>query len=322
MTRLLQHLFVVPEPIVAIGLCLKVTLVMTLARWVATLLRGSEAATRELLWRAAFVAVPVLMLVGAAGPRVPVALPLTIAAPAGGTHLPAWLPAIPARDLEAILRIGSTVWLVGALLAGARLAVGHVAAARLKRRAGAPVAAIGCEAVAAALHCELRSAPVVAPVTCGVLWPMVLLPPDTDAWSAARRRAVVLHELAHVARRDNLWRALAAVVAVVFWFDPQVAFALRRLRIESERACDDTVLRAGCGPLDYAEHLLAAAATPRGRDAHAACACAEVAGLEERVSAILEPRRPRASMGGAPALAVWLTWLAVLAPLAVLRTHL
>ncbi len=58
----------------------------------------------------------------------------------------------------------------------------------------------------------------------------------------AEEEAVLLHELAHVRRHDNLLRLLQAGVVALFWFHPLVWWLHRRLVWDSERACDEAVL--------------------------------------------------------------------------------
>ena len=70
-------------------------------------------------------------------------------------------------------------------------------------------------------------------------------PPSATSWSADRRRAVLLHELAHVRRRDLLGHTLGRLACAVYWFHPLVWTAAKQLRAESERACDDLALVCG-----------------------------------------------------------------------------
>ncbi len=79
----------------------------------------------------------------------------------------------------------------------------------------------------------------------GLRRPAVLVSDDAETWSEDRRRAVMLHELAHVRRRDSLTQTLASLATALYWPHPGVWWAARRLQVEREFACDDCVLRAG-----------------------------------------------------------------------------
>src|SRR5690606_18119326 len=87
---------------------------------------------------------------------------------------------------------------------------------------------------------------------------LVLLPEAVD-WPEERIRAVLLHELAHIRRNDWLVQLLAGVLRAVYWFNPLVWLACARLRLESERACDDAVIGHGVNRTAYAAQLLALA---------------------------------------------------------------
>ena len=101
-----------------------------------------------------------------------------------------------------------------------------------------------------------RSDAVTVPMVWGLFCPVILLPADADEWEPERRRAVLLHELAHIQRQDWLMQMMAQITCAVYWFNPFVWFAARRMRTEAERACDDHVLNAGYQSTDYAQHLL------------------------------------------------------------------
>jgi len=135
------------------------------------------------------------------------------------------------------------------------------------------------------------------PVTWGHRQPKVLLPPAARQWSDERIRVVLLHELAHVRRRDWLVQVAATIVRSVYWFHPLVWIACTRLRLECERACDDAVLENGVSGTRYASHLLdLARAFVEGRQSAYVTALAGRSTLEHRVRAMLAARVDRSSV--------------------------
>jgi uncharacterized protein (TIGR03435 family) len=98
---------------------------------------------------------------------------------------------------------------------------------------------------------------LLEPAVLGSLRPVLLLPSDiTHRLSPHELRAVVVHELCHIRRRDNLTSAIHMFVEALFWFHPLVWWIGGRLVEERERACDEEVLRLGNEPLIYAEGIL------------------------------------------------------------------
>jgi len=167
----------------------------------------------------------------------------------------------------------------------------------------------------------VRNREVTMPMTAGVVWPVVVLPPCDD-WSRDRREAVLLHELAHVKRGDLLVHFVAQLACAIYWFHPLVWIAARRLRQESERACDDLVLASGTRPSTYADHLLSLVRRAGRRRAPAgALPMAQRSDFEGRLLAILEPhleRHPpsRGGMLAAAAVGLLALPLATIAPVA------
>jgi hypothetical protein len=141
----------------------------------------------------------------------------------------------------------------------------------------------------------LRHPAVIVPMTWGVSRPVILLPPGADDWDEERRRVVLAHELAHIARWDAVTQWVGHLAVALFWFNPLVWLAARRLRQEREQACDAAVLALGARPSVYAHQLLSLASElGSGRGPAAALAMARRSQLEERLLAILEPSaRPR-----------------------------
>jgi beta-lactamase regulating signal transducer with metallopeptidase domain len=140
----------------------------------------------------------------------------------------------------------------------------------------------------------LRSERVTMPFACGLRTPTIVLPAGCDAWSPDRRTAVLLHELGHIKRRDLVGHTLGRVACALYWFHPLVWTAARRLRAESERACDDLALACGTRASDYAEHLLDIVTSVRNHGTPSvAMAMATRSEFEGRMLAILDPTLAR-----------------------------
>ena len=142
----------------------------------------------------------------------------------------------------------------------------------------------------------LQSSAAKMPFACGILTPTIVLPAESESWTLDRRRAVLLHELAHVRRHDLLGHTLGRLVCAVYWFHPLVWTAAKQLRSESERACDDLVLACGTRATDYAEHLLDIVTSVRGDSTPlVALAMARRKEFEGRMLAILDPHLRRST---------------------------
>lgn len=102
-----------------------------------------------------------------------------------------------------------------------------------------------------AAHPRIRS-----PILCGIFRPLILVPMDWLQLSPEARRAVLLHELAHVRRRDHWLAPLLNTIRIAFCFHPLVRWLLSRFEYERELLCDEMVVRRGVDPRDYARLLL------------------------------------------------------------------
>jgi beta-lactamase regulating signal transducer with metallopeptidase domain len=138
---------------------------------------------------------------------------------------------------------------------------------------------------------------VSVPAIVGVLRPTLLLPADADEWDEETRRAVVLHELAHVARWDALAQLVGQIACAVYWFIPLTWYGARRASALREHASDDEVLLAGVRASAYAERLLHLAKGAGSADMQlAALAMARPSRMRERVVAILDPSARRSAV--------------------------
>src|SRR5678816_1442263 len=76
----------------------------------------------------------------------------------------------------------------------------------------------------------LRGDGFAVPIAVGLTRPRVLLPSGSESWSVELRRAVLLHELAHIQRHDCLTQAMAQIACAVFWFHPAFWWAASQMR--------------------------------------------------------------------------------------------
>ena len=153
-----------------------------------------------------------------------------------------------------------------------------------------------------------RNNAISAPVTWGVVRPIILVPAGFEELAAESRDAVIRHELAHIQAHDFLMRGLAEIARALIWFQPLMWIVCRQLREEQELACDNCVLAAGGKPSAYAKLLLEWDAR-RGMASLTAVGIAHRSCLKRRLYALLDPdlRRDRVAVvgvAGAPLLAL------------------
>lgn len=189
-------------------------------------------------------------------------------------------------------------WLAIAALLTGWLAVGLFTVARIVRRAEPLTEAEWTTPLfEIADRLSLDDAPrlvasdaIAMPFACGLRTPTIVLPASSATWSAEQRTAVLLHEMAHIKRRDIVGHTVGRFACALYWFHPLVWTAAKRLRAESERACDDLALLCGARPSDYAEHLLdIVARVKHNTTPSVALAMATRSEFEGRMLAILDP---------------------------------
>jgi len=150
--------------------------------------------------------------------------------------------------------------------------------------------------------------------------PRIMVPSAAAGWPAGDIEIVLRHELAHIARGDWVMQLLAEALRACNWFNPLLWVLPRRLRAESECACDDVVLQRGVQGPEYAERLLALAralnAPRRWSPAYPAPSMARPSSLERRVAAMLNARTNRTTVTPTARAAVVLLAMAIALPIA------
>ncbi|HZI99675.1 MAG TPA: HEAT repeat domain-containing protein [Gemmatimonadaceae bacterium] len=334
----------------------KATLILVAALGITIAMQRGSAGARHLVWLATLAIVLLVPAVTAWVPQLPLRILPPAAQPQSG--MSATLPAVETETAPATVTntapvinapasivteedgffarlsgvsLALLLWAAVALGLAAWLAYGAFMVRRIVRNAH-PLDTSDwltpLYEVADRLELEepprlLGSNEAKMPFACGFLKPTIVLPSDCDTWSADRRRAVLLHELAHVKRRDLIGHTLGRVACAIYWFHPLVWTAAKQLRNESERACDDLALSCGARASDYAEHLLDIVTSVRRDSTPAvALAMARRKEFEGRMLAILDPelrhsrpsRRQSAALIGSLALIAIVVGAAAPAP--------
>lgn len=304
----------------ALQLFVRGSVLLGLTALAALALRRASAATRQAVAVAGMAGTLALLPLSLALPRVELAVFPPDAMEATAT---------PAHDaLVRFLAAGSVAiaWGAVAALSLARLALGMWRVARYAR-SGTELDRAQC-ITRAAEKLGLRSPARVVlsreakmPMTAGLQEPVVILPAQAAGWSEERLELVLLHELAHVKRRDCMAVMVAEIALALWWFHPLAWLARRSIRRDAELAADDLVLRTGARPSVYAEHLLSIVRSLRdSRQFEPAMTMGSSSDLEGRLRALLERKRRGPSSRRGRGIAAGLVGLA-LALATVWPTH-
>ena len=198
------------------------------------------------------------------------------------------------------IRFAIVMWVLVALGLALRLGLAFVRAHRVARRATLVTdefVRVEIERASRALGVTrwidlAVSNEIAVPLVFGLGNPRIILPVSAQEWSRERLSVVLLHEIAHIRRRDCTSMLFARTVSSLFWFHPLIVILSRDVRRESERACDQLVLSTGVRGSDYAEHLVSIARLSSLRDplTGSTLAFAARSTLEQRVFSILAGR--------------------------------
>jgi beta-lactamase regulating signal transducer with metallopeptidase domain len=250
-----------------------------------------NSSTRFAVWFSALLAIAALPLLSAAPSK---------ASPASITVSSAW-----ALDIFFL-------WAALAAVALVRVAVGLLQLRKLR----ASCTPIDVDVLDPALRKTLQEFQTVrsvalcqsdrlqVPTAIGFVKPAVVIPSwAMQELSTPELNAILLHELAHLRRRDDWTNLAQKILKALLFFHPAVWWIENQLTLEREMACDDAVLAETANPRDYAQCLIAMAEKSfmRRSVALAQAAVNRMRHMSQRVSQILDANRPGATRVWKPA---------------------
>lgn len=225
-----------------ISVAIKSTVLLAAGLAGMRVMRGRDAAVRHSICLAALMSAAVAPVLALWSPQWSFLISVpsgSSGATSGGIRVAAGLFNWPV--------VLAAIWALGALVMIARVVGGWIVLWSIRSRS---VHFLDGDVA------EVRIGNVGTPLTCGVARPLVLLPENARDWDQSRLRAVLLHESAHVRRRDCAAKYLAQSACAILWWNPLVWMIAARVNREQELACDDMVLAAGVPADIYANMLL------------------------------------------------------------------
>ena len=186
-------------------------------------------------------------------------------------------PGDSANPLQIWIPVLTAIWIVGMV---ALLIYTVISYARVRRKIGTAVL----------LRDNIyQSENVVSPFVLGIIKPKIYLPFNINEKDMEH---VVAHEMAHIRRKDHLWKPLGFILLTLHWFNPLMWLGYVLLCRDIELACDEKVIKelVHDARADYSQALLTCSVNRR---TIAACPLAfgEV-GVKDRVKSVLNYKKP------------------------------
>lgn len=252
-----------------------------------------NAAARFTVWFSVLLAIAGLPLIGASVPRQILSGTLT-------------RPAITVPESLALYLFGAWALIAGFSLFRLVKAVWHLHVLRksctqLDSSALEPILQGTLRHYRMKRSAELcTSEQVKVPTAIGLMKPAVVIPRwILEELSAPELNQILLHELAHLRRRDDWTNLIQQIVRALFFFHPAVWWIERKIALEREIACDDAVLTETGSPRAYAECLanLAERSFARRSLLMAQAALGRIRQTSQRIAEILDVNRSKRSSG-------------------------
>ncbi|WKN45822.1 carboxypeptidase-like regulatory domain-containing protein [Tunicatimonas pelagia] len=199
------------------------------------------------------------------------------------------------------------LWVIGSFIFALRLANGLVQSQRLRYRTQPIPADWQQRAKKLAEQLGISQTIVFAstdrsstPLTLGYLKPIILIPGSLFAMMPTDQlETILIHELAHIKRRDYLWNLIQSVAEVILFYHPAYWYISSVLERERELACDNLTVSVTHRPRTYARALLQVA-VQSNQVPLPSVAAARKRGLSDRIQQIIYPGRAQRGISVLP----------------------
>lgn len=94
------------------------------------------------------------------------------------------------------------------------------------------------------------------PFTFGWWRPIIFVPEKWINCPESEIDTVLIHELCHIQRNDFIFNVLLQFHKCLYWWNPLVWVAAKKMQLACEQSCDELVIRNGVSPIEYASQLL------------------------------------------------------------------
>jgi beta-lactamase regulating signal transducer with metallopeptidase domain len=231
--------------------------------------RAGRMAVRHAVWWVAAGSLCAALVAsvpgGPASTAVPERAPSVSAGPAPGSVMPEplVLPSLPSR----VSLTAFAVWIAGVVAGLGRLGHDFVRLHRV-RRACRPMSPSAARRFSRAFALSRTGRPVTfawcddidRPAMIGLGPAILALPPaHAELLPDEETDRVLLHELAHARRYDDVAKVLERVLAALQLVNPVVHLVVARLDLTREMACDDWAVAHAGGPAAYVRTLASVA---------------------------------------------------------------
>lgn len=239
-----------------IGVLLRTGLIMAAAELLRRFSSRATAANRHRIVLAAFALVGVWPLLAVLLPEIVIRLPIAQAGTASVTVHQTFFPANSDGSASSFPWL-LLLWLAGVATVLAHMLIGYVSVWRLCRSTQSIQeeswnSLLTTERLRIGLRKQprlLTHASAIVPCTFGLWNTCIVLPAECVAWPLVRKRSVLIHELAHIRRRDLLWQLLANLTCAFWWFQPLCWSSRIALRKEVKKPAMPSYCRPAFGPL-------------------------------------------------------------------------